>query len=112
MLSAVTWWTWESVKGMPDAMGGEMLSINDDGLRLTVLCQLAHQLAYEKAGILHRDISAGNIYLRDTREGLLIDWELSANIDVLNSSPRRPRRTVSLHEYVLKFRREPDNSYP
>ncbi|KAH8927651.1 hypothetical protein BT69DRAFT_1258121 [Atractiella rhizophila] len=41
---------------------------------------IAHKVAFENAGLLHRDISAGNIILntKDAEErGFLIDWELA-----------------------------------
>ncbi|KAI9459045.1 hypothetical protein F5148DRAFT_961396, partial [Russula earlei] len=33
--------------------------------------------AYDKAKILHRDVSAGNILIAPDRSGLLIDWDMS-----------------------------------
>ena len=63
----------------------------------------AHREAVEKAGILHRDISAGNLLIceyksqdanrRPERRGLLTDWELSKPLDVPGA--RQPERTVS-----------------
>ncbi|KAI9437125.1 hypothetical protein F5148DRAFT_1154424, partial [Russula earlei] len=47
------------------------------------LCQviqdamIAHTDAYDKAKILHRDVSAGNILITPDRSGLLIDWDMS-----------------------------------
>ena len=81
-----------------------------------VVCSLAHRFAYERARILHRDISAGNVLLTTNQEGLLIDWDLSVDVDILNSSPRRPERTVSLLVYGLNELlsagcRAPGNSY-
>ncbi|KAF8510660.1 hypothetical protein BU17DRAFT_8491, partial [Hysterangium stoloniferum] len=37
---------------------------------------IAHGDAYDKAKILHRDISSGNILITETGGGLLIDWDL------------------------------------
>ena len=58
----------------------------------------AHEEAYD-AGIIHRDISAGNIllYMHDDGEwyGLLNDWELSKRVDSLDLEGRQPDRTVS-----------------
>jgi thiamine kinase-like enzyme len=42
---------------------------------LTSVFLLAHAEAFEKAQILHHDISAGNIIISD-HGGLLIDWDL------------------------------------
>jgi RIO-like serine/threonine protein kinase len=62
----------------------------------------AHTAAYFDAGVLHRDISAGNIMItdvldaRDETGGLLIDWDLSAVLDDSKHSKRiRKRRTAS-----------------
>ncbi|KAH8913879.1 hypothetical protein BT69DRAFT_1254531, partial [Atractiella rhizophila] len=57
--------TWELVKVMSDAFTGTIV---------------AHRDAVEKAEILHRDVSFGNILLvraGDEVRGLLIDWELA-----------------------------------
>ncbi|KAI0295313.1 hypothetical protein B0F90DRAFT_1201281 [Multifurca ochricompacta] len=40
----------------------------------------AHSAAYERAGILHRDVSSGNIMIGEDGYGVLIDWELSKQI--------------------------------
>lgn len=43
---------------------------------------LGHQDAYEKAKVLHRDISAKNIMINPlTKRGLLIDWDLAKHMD-------------------------------
>ncbi|KAI0628954.1 hypothetical protein C8Q77DRAFT_1066547 [Trametes polyzona] len=64
----------------------------------------AHKGAYEK-GVLHRDISAGNVLINIvetvtpggkynvTREVLLADWELSKFLNDEDSGPRQPGRT-------------------
>ena len=58
----------------------------------------AHEEAYE-AGVIHRDISAGNIllYKQDDGEwyGLLNDWELSKQTNSTVPEGRQPDRTVS-----------------
>lgn len=62
---------------------------------------LAHRDAWEKAGILHRDISIGNILIDATSEpaaprGLLADWDLSKHRDELDGAPTQPGgRSVS-----------------
>ena len=52
--------------------------------------------AYTKAGIIHRDISAGNILLYQAPNGawigLLNDWEVSKKVDA--QIARQPDRTV------------------
>ena len=37
-------------------------------------------MAYEKAHILHRDVSAGNILITESGSGILIDWDLSKKV--------------------------------
>lgn len=53
--------------------------------------------AYEEAGILHRDISVGNILIDPkTRCGFLIDWDLSRLVSELGDGPMEPDRTVCI----------------
>ncbi|KAI9461158.1 hypothetical protein F5148DRAFT_983140, partial [Russula earlei] len=62
------------------------------------LCQviqdamIAHTDAYDKAKILHRDVSTGNILITPDRSGLLIDWDMSKRMDV--TWQRQPSRMV------------------
>ena len=58
----------------------------------------AHQCALVKAGILHHDISVGNILIDEDGRGLLIDWDLCAQVHC-RVLPRRCRRTVCLHQF-------------
>ncbi|VDB91500.1 unnamed protein product [Peniophora sp. CBMAI 1063] len=51
----------------------------------------AHAVAYEKAKILHRDISTGNILIDEHGHALLIDWDLC--MDITKAAARRPWRT-------------------
>ncbi|KAF9514248.1 hypothetical protein BS47DRAFT_1343410, partial [Hydnum rufescens UP504] len=53
----------------------------------------AHQDAFDKAKILHRDISVGNIVIKADGKGMLIDWDLSLDISHPQSSARRLKRT-------------------
>ncbi|KAM5541440.1 hypothetical protein V8D89_004994 [Ganoderma adspersum] len=54
----------------------------------------AHLAAYEIAGILHRDVSVGNILINpETRCGFLIDWDLSRLASELGQGPMEPDRT-------------------
>ncbi|KZV69778.1 hypothetical protein PENSPDRAFT_608208 [Peniophora sp. CONT] len=61
------------------------------------LCELlleaiqAHSVAYEKAKILHRDVSTGNILIDEDGHALLIDWDLC--MDITKGGARRPWRT-------------------
>ncbi|KAG2047885.1 hypothetical protein BDR06DRAFT_840222, partial [Suillus hirtellus] len=40
-----------------------------------------HKDTYHKAGILHQDLSAGNVVIHDGK-GILIDWNLSKLINI------------------------------
>ena len=65
----------------------------------------AHFEAYTLRGILHRDISVGNIMINArTNEGLLTDWDLSEYVEKLNTEAvqpgGRPVRTPILHAAV------------
>nr|VWO98105.1 Uncharacterized protein [Ganoderma boninense] len=59
-------------------------------------CIQAHESAY-KAGVIHRDISSGNLllYRQDNGAwcGLLNDWELSKKMDYSSFEGRQPDRT-------------------
>jgi len=63
-------------------------------------CITAHQAAY-KAGILHCDLSPGNIMLVGSeiniRDGMLIDWDLSTFINPQDNpdAARRVTHTAS-----------------
>ncbi|KAI0359685.1 hypothetical protein OH77DRAFT_1049762 [Trametes cingulata] len=70
---------------------------NSTELLLALYCCLkAHAKAYE-AGIIHRDISAGNILLYPNKKGvwcgLLNDWELSKKVVDKAPQGRQPDRT-------------------
>ncbi|THU80557.1 hypothetical protein K435DRAFT_809789 [Dendrothele bispora CBS 962.96] len=49
---------------------------------------IAHTNAHEKAGLLHGDVSAGNILVTEDGRGLLNDWELSRQV----SKPKQRSR--------------------
>ena len=90
---------------MYDALRGEMtISLAVSLRNLTYI--IAHEQAW-KTGILHRDISAGNILIVDNGElnpedtneptGMLIDWDLSKSVtkDDGPTTARQYTRTVS-----------------
>ncbi|KAI0273357.1 hypothetical protein BC834DRAFT_1030174 [Gloeopeniophorella convolvens] len=53
---------------------------------------IAHSEAYGGTGILHRDVSAGNILIGDDGKGILIDWDLSKKLP--RDGGGRPRRAT------------------
>jgi serine/threonine protein kinase len=69
---------------------------------------IAHEAAYTRCGILHRDISPSNILISDNVDGgLLIDWDLCKNVTrglrVLREQlfPRLLLTTCRASEYTL-----------
>ncbi|KAI0365593.1 hypothetical protein BV20DRAFT_1115794 [Pilatotrama ljubarskyi] len=77
-------------------------------------CILAHSEAYE-AGIIHRDISAGNVLLHyDTAEGqwvgLLNDWELSKHTESTRPEGRQLDRTLVQGTWQFMSARALNNS--
>ncbi|KAI0794648.1 hypothetical protein C8Q74DRAFT_588073 [Fomes fomentarius] len=71
----------------------------------------AHFYAYDQAGVLHRDISVGNIMIDPaSRRGLLIDWDLSRLVEQLGSGPVGPARSgtwSTRSALLLKYPRKP-----
>ena len=55
---------------------------------------LAHRHAHDKAKILHRDISAGNIMITEEGRGLLVDFDLSKILDADDGGEGQLERTV------------------
>ncbi|KAJ3485949.1 hypothetical protein NLI96_g4578 [Meripilus lineatus] len=45
-------------------------------LRAVCFAVAAHKAAWEKAGVLHRDISPGNILITENGRGILNDWDM------------------------------------
>ena len=68
--------------------------------------RVAHKDAYEKAKLLHRDVSPGNILIvhgKDgTARGLLIDWQFAKKVDA-DHKPRLHWRVVSVF-YSVAYR--------
>ncbi|KAF9003414.1 hypothetical protein BDQ17DRAFT_1409223 [Cyathus striatus] len=52
-----------------------------------------HREAWEKCGILHRDVSGNNVMLDRWGRGVLNDWDLAKRQKVMNQPPRTHART-------------------
>ncbi|KAF9483011.1 hypothetical protein BDN70DRAFT_828166 [Pholiota conissans] len=70
----------------------------------------AHDEAYFKAGILHRDISVGNILITD-KGGILIDWDMCIRLSPEKKSARRPKRTGTWQFMSARLLQEPSASH-
>ncbi|KAI0296764.1 hypothetical protein B0F90DRAFT_1939257 [Multifurca ochricompacta] len=69
---------------------------------------VAHSAAYERAQILHRDVSAGNILITEEGTGMLIDWELSKQEHKgVEEGPRQHSRTGTWQFISISRLREP-----
>ncbi len=55
---------------------------------------IAHTEAYDRAQVLHRDVSAGNIMITEEGSGRLIDWDLSKKVVKDGVKARQHSRTV------------------
>ncbi|KAF8503824.1 kinase-like domain-containing protein, partial [Russula emetica] len=70
-------------------------------------CIVAHTVAYKRAHILHRDISAVNILITDNGSGMLIDWDLSKEIKGNDETPRQHSRTGTWQFISISCLRDP-----
>ncbi|KAN0118276.1 Ribonuclease H-like domain containing protein [Russula decolorans] len=71
----------------------EQFKCSRDMVRAIRASLIAHEAAYTRCGILHRDISPSNILISDNVDGgLLIDWDLCKNV---NSTEHKARRAAS-----------------
>ncbi|CAL1712630.1 unnamed protein product [Somion occarium] len=79
-------------------------------------CILAHKQAYEKANVLHRDISGSNVLIIPNDQdpgkskGMLIDWELSKTVDQLKMMPTQHERSGTwyyLSALLLNYPKKP-----
>ncbi|KAG6812402.1 hypothetical protein H0H92_003083 [Tricholoma furcatifolium] len=77
-------------------IGGSFASFGGFFLTLVVL---AHKEAYEKCGIVHRDISARNILITMDGRGVLNDWDLAKH----ESQLEKPRRHEITGTWKLTF---------
>lgn len=72
------------------------------------VCLAAHKIAWEEYGILHRDVSVGNILICEVDDGspelkaigLLIDWDLAKTKDqIFHPAARQLNRSVGLESF-------------
>ncbi|TFY71231.1 hypothetical protein EVG20_g1774 [Dentipellis fragilis] len=72
----------------------------------------AHRQAWERAKILHRDVSAGNIMIDvKTGRGLLIDWDLCKTEAELKKGATQPMRSgtwMYMSATLLQYPRKPN----
>ncbi|KAH9174768.1 hypothetical protein EDB89DRAFT_2241537 [Lactarius sanguifluus] len=61
---------------------------------------IAHMAAYERAGILHRDVSAGNILITEDGSGILIDWDLSKKVVKGGSGTQRQHSRTGTWQFI------------
>ncbi|RDB29908.1 hypothetical protein Hypma_013848 [Hypsizygus marmoreus] len=91
---------WEKIEGLEphshyrivlDTIGHNLTSFKSSKELVTAARDALEALfaAYDKAGVMHRHISVGNIMITDHGEGLLMDWDL-AKAFILNNSTREP----------------------
>ncbi|KAH8977382.1 hypothetical protein EDB86DRAFT_3165665 [Lactarius hatsudake] len=61
---------------------------------------VAHTGAYERVGILHRDVSAGNILITENGSGILIDWDLSKKVVKGGSGTQRQHSRTGTWQFI------------
>ncbi|KAJ8489029.1 hypothetical protein ONZ45_g13724 [Pleurotus djamor] len=64
---------------------------------------IGHMQAYNKCGLLHRDVSGGNILILPGKKGLLNDWDLAILINEIQDA-RTGERTASFLSFLYPFR--------
>ncbi|KAK0492220.1 hypothetical protein EDD18DRAFT_1465425 [Armillaria luteobubalina] len=62
-------------------------------LQVTLNAFVAHRDAFEKCGLLHRDVSGGNILILSNGEGMLNDWDLAIHMDECQTDQSQLVRT-------------------
>lgn len=69
---------------------------------------IAHQDAYEKCGILHRDVSGNNVMMKDDGRGILNDWDQARRVADMASGPRQLFRSGTWHFMSVLLLENPD----
>ncbi|KAH9017122.1 hypothetical protein EDB83DRAFT_192136 [Lactarius deliciosus] len=72
----------------------------------------AHTGAYERVGILHRDVSAGNILITDNGSGILIDWDLSKKVVKGGSGTQRQHSRTGTWQFISIARLQEPSTRP
>jgi hypothetical protein len=88
--------TWELVNAVSCAL---ICTVTFYSSKFSLTSFSGHSEAAQKAKILHRDISVGNILITSEGNGILIDWELSKDLSTMTEA-RVNERTVCLHFIV------------
>ncbi|KAF8967491.1 hypothetical protein BDZ97DRAFT_1803556 [Flammula alnicola] len=71
---------------------------------------IAHQDAYERCSILHRDVSGNNVLLtRDGTGGVLNDWDLARTVNKTENGPRQPSRSGTWQFMSINILRRADS---
>ncbi|KAH9174774.1 hypothetical protein EDB89DRAFT_1904348 [Lactarius sanguifluus] len=73
---------------------------------------VAHTEAYERVGILHRDVSAGNILITENGSGILIDWDLSKKVVKGGSGTQRQHSRTGTWQFISIARLQEPSTRP
>ena len=67
---------------------------------MTAVILSAHKAAWEKAGILHGDVSPGNILITEDGRGILNDWDMCKREEEGANVPSPAFRSVRIPEHT------------
>ncbi|KAM6501572.1 hypothetical protein JOM56_001549, partial [Amanita muscaria] len=71
-----------------------------------------HQQTLDKANILHRDVSAGNIVITDEGRGVLVDWDVAKHADDIARGACLPEHTGTFRFLSTRFVSDEHNFGP
>ena len=89
---------------MPGLVSEPAPRTGDVGLTISIVS--AHQQAWEKAGVLHRDISGANILITGSGaqcRGILIDWDMCKYKDTEGALSGPAFRSVGYFEQLVSY---------
>lgn len=93
----------EVCQAIYEALRGQSLSIvafpSTFSLTLTWI-YVVHRVALDQFGILHRDISLGNILIGEDGHGLLIDWDLARQVPRPGNTLEDEQDEVAIRKYL------------